>query len=219
MPTYDVKEAAGYLRVPPSTLRWWFFGQPARREQRGYAPIFLGADPESGLISFFNLVEAHVLSSLKIEYTSMRTNSVRRALDHVRQNSPEKLHPLVTERFLTDGKDLFMDILAEDKTIPSGETVNVSLGGQRPLDIMNEYLQLVDYEAGFALKLFPKAGDRVIVLNPKISAGRPIVVGTGYLASIIRQRALAGETPEELARDYDLTQIEIEKAIKFTQAA
>src|SRR3954466_5653664 len=113
VPTYAISEASGYLSVPASTLRWWFFGRPERKSSKGYDPIFQGADQDAGLLSFFNLVEAHILSSLRIDYTAMRTSSVRRALESVRRKSPEKTHPLVTESFYTDGKALFQKELAD----------------------------------------------------------------------------------------------------------
>lgn len=218
VPTYAISEASGYLSVPASTLRWWFCGQSERRNRKGYEPIFQGADQDAGLLSFFNLVEAHILSSLQIEYTAMRTNSVRRALDSVRRKSPEKAHPLVTENFYTDGKALFQKEL-ENQDAKDALIVNATLGGQTVLSVMDESLKLINYESGFAFKLFPKRGNRVIVLNPRVSAGRPTVSGAGVLASIIRQRAYAGEPEEDLARDYSLTLREIQEAIKFSDAA
>jgi len=80
-------------------------------------------------------------------------------------------------------------------------------------------LKLIDYDKGLASKLFPVAGEKIIVLNPRISAGRPVITGTGVLASIIHQRLSAGERAEDLARDYEVTQVEIEKANEFIKEA
>lgn len=199
-----------YLQIAASTLRWWFFGRRQTGKQKGYDPIF-HADLNSGLLSFYNLVEAHILSSLKVDYVQ---NNVRRALEYVKKQSPEKVHPLVTERFHTDGKDLFLRIVNED-TGAQSLTINATIGGQGHM--LDQYLALIDYDKGFAAKLFPMYGGRVIVLNPSVSAGRPIIAGTGVLATIVRQRANAGESIEDLARDYKTSRSEIEKAIHFVE--
>jgi hypothetical protein len=66
IPAYRVTDAASYLGIPVTTLRAWGRGMNYRQKDgtKGYfRPVFSLPDPERSLLSYFNLVEAFVLSS------------------------------------------------------------------------------------------------------------------------------------------------------------
>ena len=54
----------------------------------------------------------------------------------------------------------------------------------------------------------------MVVINPAISAGRPVIVGTGLATQIIAERYKAGESVSDLANDYERPDEEIEEAIR-----
>jgi uncharacterized protein (DUF433 family) len=56
----------------------------------------------------------------------------------------------------------------------------------------------------------PKVG----VIDPHISYGRPILVGTGIPTAVVAERYKAGESVDELAEDYGRSRNEIEEAIR-----
>ena len=60
---------------------------------------------------------------------------------------------------------------------------------------------------------------KVIVIDPAISSGTPVVYRTGIMAKILAGRFRAGEGIEELARDYGLQNSEIEEVIRYALAA
>ena len=66
-PAYPVTEAANYLRIPESTLRWWVTGRYYRIQTgvRTVKPVIELPDSDALLLSFMNLVEAHVLDSIR----------------------------------------------------------------------------------------------------------------------------------------------------------
>ena len=72
MPAYGILEAAHYLRLPSSTLRDWVKGRsyPTEKGQRFSAPLIPLRRPQGDplALSFFNLVEAHVLGALRREH-------------------------------------------------------------------------------------------------------------------------------------------------------
>jgi uncharacterized protein (DUF433 family) len=55
---------------------------------------------------------------------------------------------------------------------------------------------------------------KVIVIDPRISFGRPVLTGTGIRTAIVAERYKAGESIEELAKDYSREHLEIEEAIR-----
>ena len=54
----------------------------------------------------------------------------------------------------------------------------------------------------------------LVVIDPTLSAGRPVITGTGLATEVIAERYKAGETVAELAKDYDRKEAEIEEAIR-----
>ena len=60
---------------------------------------------------------------------------------------------------------------------------------------------------------------RPIVIDPRISFGRPVVLRKGISTSTIAERVDAGESVKEIAADYDLEPSEIEQAVVYERAA
>ncbi len=154
--------------------------------------------------------------------------SIRRAIDYVRKTYPST-HPLLSEGFLTDGKDLFIKKI--ERSTGLEQTINVSSWGQLGLGlILDFYLRRIERdENGWPIKLFPIRmnwpGDiksdppRVVVIDPAVSSGRPVVNGTGVMAEVIVGRFNTGEGIESIADDYGLRVSQIEEVIRYAPAA
>jgi uncharacterized protein (DUF433 family) len=154
--------------------------------------------------------------------------AIRRAIEYVRNVYPSP-HPLLSENFLTDGKDLFVKKI--ERVVGDEQTINVSRWGQLGFGpILDFYLQRIERdEKGWPIKLFPVrmnwSGDiafdppRVVVIDPAISSGRPVVTGTGVMAEIIIGRFYSGEGSEIIADDYGLQVSQIEEVIRYATAA
>jgi len=73
---------------------------------------------------------------------------------------------------------------------------------------------------GFAVRLYPFTSTRhtdepkLVVIDPHISFGRPVLVGTGIATAVIAERYKAGESVDELMDDYGRGRLEIEEAIR-----
>ena len=69
-PAYPLTEAARYLKVPAATLRSWVIGRPYPRGEgvAHFQPLIRPSSARPPLLSFWNLVEAHVLRSLRTEH-------------------------------------------------------------------------------------------------------------------------------------------------------
>ncbi len=121
LPAYGIGEAAHYLRIPPTTLWTWVRGRtyPTARGEQYFKPVIDLVDESRGLLSFVNLIEAHVLGAIRQAGVGFR--NIRRGLDYLDQQFPS-LHPLADKDFQTDGIDLFFQHLEE--------LVNISHGGQ-----------------------------------------------------------------------------------------
>jgi hypothetical protein len=60
---YTLAEAARYTRLPAATLRAWVLGRqyPTSEDGGQFPPLIRPPSPQSPLLSFSNLIEAHVL--------------------------------------------------------------------------------------------------------------------------------------------------------------
>lgn len=217
-PAYAVGEAAGYLRLPLSTLRAWMLGQ---RYQVGGTPKFFKpvieiADRKGRLFSFINLVEAFVLAGIRRKH-EIPLPKVRNAVDYLRRtfNTPR---PLAEERFQTDGVDLFVDKV--------GALIGATQEGQLQMrEIIRDRLKYVHRDPkGVPEKivLFParsRSAKGDVVIDPRLSFGRPVLDGLGVRTAILYERFMAGEDVPDLARDYDAPPEAIENAIRCERRA
>jgi uncharacterized protein (DUF433 family) len=214
MPAYSIPEAAHYLRIPPSTLRAWVVGQPYATEggRRFFRPVITPADRELRLLSFVNLVEGHVLDAIRREH-EISLQRVRKALAYLAREFGSS-HPLADQRFETDGVDLFIRVY--------GEPLNVSRAGQFAIrEVVEGYLRRIERdEGGLAARLYPftrkRTADepRLIVIDPRVGFGRPVLTGSGIATAVIAERYKAGESIDELAEDYGRQRLDIEEAIR-----
>jgi uncharacterized protein (DUF433 family) len=227
VPRYGIEEAARCLGMSRATLSSWVNGRkyPTASGERFFKPLIELAAP--GLLSFYNLVEAHILLSTRKKH-KVELPAIRRAIDYVGRTYPSA-HPLLTENFLTDGKDLFVKKIQGNGR--REETVNVSSWGQLGLGpILDFYLRRIDRDQnGWPVRLYPIRmswpGDmqgeppKVVVIDPAVSSGRPVVNGTGVMAEIILGRFNTGEGIERIAEDYGLEIPQVEEVIRYAPAA
>jgi len=213
-PAYTVSEAAHYLQIPPATLRSWTLGRPypVHEGRRFFEPVIVVASRLPAMLSFVNLVEAHVLDAIRREY-KVSLPAVRSAIAYLRSEVGSR-HPLAEQKFETDGAELFIRKL--------GELITVSKGGQKAMpEILNAYLKRIEWDVqGLATKLYPFTRQRklvqpkIIMIDARVSFGRPVLTGTGIRTELIAERYKAGESMDELARDYGRGRAEIEEAVR-----
>lgn len=213
-PTYQLSEAAHYLRIPKATLRSWLVGAhyPTSAGRRQFKPLISIADREHLLLSFVNLVEAHVLGAIRTQH-GVSLQKVRKALNYLDRELPSP-HPLAVRDFETNGADLFVNSYTK--------LVNLTQQGQLAMrEMLQQFLRRIERdEKGLAISLYPftrlhvSENVRAIVINPTIQFGRPVIAGTGIPTAIVAERYKAGESVAELAKDYGRTPVEVEVAIR-----
>lgn len=215
LPAYPVSKAAHYLYVPMATLRSWVVGRmyPISGGNRHFEPLITVPEGKPLLLSFTNLVEAHVLSAIRKH--GVRLPNIRSAVEHLQKHYGID-HPLADARFKTDGLHLFIEAL--------GQLVNVSMQGQLAMrEVMEAHLQRVEHDPkGLAARLFPftRYGatevdqPRTVMIDPRIAFGRPVLVGTGIPTAVLADRYKAGDSIQDLAADYECDRELIEEAIR-----
>jgi uncharacterized protein (DUF433 family) len=214
MPAYSLAEAAHYLRIPLATLRSWVRGRhyPIEGGKRFFKPVIELPDPNLPSLSFVNLVEAHVLDAIRREH-DIPLPKVRIALNYVKHHLGVP-HPLAEQRFESDGVSLLVSRF--------GQLIAVSDAGQLAMkEMLAAHLRRVERDTtGMAIQLFPFTRKRqpdepkIIVIDPSVSFGRPTIIGTGVATVIVAERYKAGESVDELAKDYGCERRDIEEAVR-----
>jgi uncharacterized protein (DUF433 family) len=205
---YGMAEVAVYLKVPYQTLRYWLTGFGQR------PPVVVPLESEPVRLSFLNLLECHVLAGMRKQY-DLKLPKIRTALMKVIGDYRER-HPLVSEVFFTDRRDLFIEKL--------GKTINVSGHGQMRLCFDTMYLERVKVESNRIFRFFPfvvQAGasePKTIEINPMVGFGKPVLAGTGISTAIIAARFNARESVADLAEEYGCTANQIEEALRWERA-
>src|SRR4051812_4036299 len=87
VPAYTLAEAARYVRLPVATLRSWVLGRqyPTAEGHTNFPPLIRPASSRPPWLSFSNLIEAHVLRSLRSDH-GVPVKELRRALSYAEKS-------------------------------------------------------------------------------------------------------------------------------------
>jgi uncharacterized protein (DUF433 family) len=220
IPAYPISDVAWYLRLPESTLRSWTLGQsyPTSHGRRRSQPLIQIASLAERIMSFEDLIEAHVLSSLRRRH-AIPLSTIRKAVARIRRENPNSEHPLADFDFATNGVELFLEEV--------DRITNLSQDWQLVLrETIEGHLKRIDRAPqGFAVRLYPFTRPeappdtpRKVMIDPRIAFGRPVITGTGVKTATVFERFSAGDSPEDLADDYDRQPEEIWEAIRWESA-
>jgi uncharacterized protein (DUF433 family) len=218
-PRYTVGQAAQYVRISPSTLRAWVQGRSypvSGGESRYSQPLIARPVPDDPRLSFHNLVEAHVLRSLRTRH-QVPMSAVRTALEYA-ENAFAIKRLLLRDELRAAAGTVFLERL--------DELIDLGRSGQLAIrHLLQEHLRRIDRDIdGLPHRLYPVTsrgldGPKVVVIDPRISFGRPYIAGKGVRTSTIVERLDAGEPRDVVARDYNLESFEIDEALLYERAA
>lgn len=229
IPLYGLAETSRYLKINTNTLSSWVRGRNYKLDggtKKWWSPVIRLPDSEKPFLSFYNLVEVHVLSGIR-RIHNVQFYKVRSALNYLEKEFPSN-NPLAKRDFWTDKFDLFIK--------ESGDLICASRYGQQVIqEAVEQYLYRIDRDLdSFPFRLYPFSSEikfkmkdskhsprdleiqpKNIVIDPLISFGRPTLAGTGISTNVIAGRFRAGENVKNLAKDYDIEETQIQEALSY----
>ncbi len=212
-PTYTAAEAARYTGTSAATVARWRAGYTYRTQRgpRRSSPV-TGGEPR-GLLTFSELLEVAVVVAARDAGLSMK--AIRRGVNTARDLYGVE-RPLSLMRFKHDGQSLFsQDALLVQRAGQRSGFVNLSRSGQVAWEHIDDVLKDIDYESDVALRWWPAGRDQLVVIDPRVSFGRPYVVRRGVSTDAVAGRFRAKEPLASIAEDLDLTTEEVEAALRF----
>ena len=232
IPLYGFAETSRILKINSQTLVSWVRGRNYRLEDgtvKFWSPVIKLPDSEKPLLSFYNLVEVHVLSGIRRIY-NVQFRKVRDTLEYLEKQFDVGDHPLATQDFWTDTFDLFIKS-------PVGNYICTSRHGQQVIkEVVDQYLHRIERDDLdlTPFRLYPfiseikidtenskrslqdlESQPKNIVIDPLVSFGRPTLAGTGIPTNVIAGRFSAGEKVDTLAKDYGIEETQIQEALNY----
>lgn len=200
-------------------MRTWTLGRayPTTKGQTRFPPLIKLASTRPALLSFWNIIEAHVLRALRTDH-GVSIKAVRQAVSFAqRELQIDRL--LLRQELCSEAGHLFLERY--------GELINLSASGQLAMrHVLEAHLARVNWDgARFPVRLHPfvapeiPSADMPIAIDPTIAFGRPVLLAHGISTAAIVDRIDAGERPDDIARDYGMTPAEVEQAVLYERAA
>ena len=166
-------------------------------------------------LSFFELMELRVVKALVDHEISLQ--HIRGAAKIAAERFATR-HPFASQRVFTDGRDIFSSV-TEDVHAPNvvrwraAEIDQVVAG-----PIFDQFLREIEFDSAtsLALRWWPKGREVPIVLDPAISFGAPIIVGTRLRTSTVARLARVGSV-RDAAIAYEIDVAQANAAVAFEQ--
>ncbi len=205
---FTLREAAGHLDVPKSTIHAWT--RPATGE-----PL-ITVFPRRGAqatVPFIGFAEAYVLAAFR--RAGVPLQRIRPAVDALAQNIGLE-HALASKRLYTDGAEVLYDYAAERHEDDLLELVVVRTGQHQFSELVRDYLKRITYASdGWASRVrLPSYQRAEVVVDPRVAFGLPLVVRGGARVEDLVDRFVAGDTLADIAFDFDVPPEEVEDVIR-----
>jgi uncharacterized protein (DUF433 family) len=205
---YSYTDVDRLVGLPSGTARRWLEGY--QRVGRFYAPVLRPEPTGSDAVTWGEMVEARLLAEFRRDVPVQR---MRPAIVELRKEFGA--YPLAHARpFLDiDGREL-VRLVQDQVGLDRALQLVVVRNGQLVLaDVAERFHSVVEYDQGVAGRLRPQLRTPHVVMDPRRAFGQPAVrnVRTDSLAEDYR----AGAGRDELADLYDLTEEQVDAAIRF----
>ncbi len=196
-PMYSFKDAARYAGVSVGTVRNWLAD-------------FLDQGQNGPMVSFVQMIEIAVAARFR-KSQGVKLAVVRQAYERAQERSGLR-YPFADKKLEAIGGHIVEVIRGE--SYPSMDTP-----GLQTLPVLVEELTVqFEYQDRLAARWYPRGRAAPIVLDPRISAGRPVVDGRGITIDALVWRWKRGGDPIEfIARDFDLQPDVVERALQYAE--
>lgn len=207
---YSIAQASRYTGLKPATVGRWAFGY------RNYSSI---VDPdlprigEDKAISFLTLVE--LLLMRRFQESGIPADKVRAAAGKLAAQQGI-IHPFAFEhlgRYLQhDNRDFFGRNDPDDDWVKwTGKNTDQAAWDA----VLAPFLHEVEFEGEYVRRWFPPETARLVVLDPSIRFGEPVISGTRIPTANLLDQIQGGDSVEFVAECYGLSVEQVQAAEGF----
>lgn len=212
---YTPAEAERLLDIPARKIVRWLRGHEIKG-QRKYEPLWtpeVDLDDGKVFLGFRDLMEVRVAAAFIGAGISARR--VRSAIVEARTMIGQD-HPLSTNRFRTDGREIFLHIIETDEDGEQRERLlNLFRRQYEFKGIIDPILKTVDFaEDGTPSAWWPAGRRHPIVVDPARAFGAPIDTASSVPTAILA-RAAEQMGVLSAARAYEVSETSVRHALDF----
>lgn len=212
---YSIPEAARISRVPASYIRRWLWGYkyPVKGQLHRAGPLWAPQLPEVDdvrALTFKDLIEIQFVYRFRQQGISLQT--IRKTIG-LATELLDRTFPLSSVRFKTDGKKVFAQVIEDPAE--RGYVFDLRTG-QYLLDYVLDYLyDALEYsEFDELIRWWPLGKDRRVMVDPKRSFGRPIVL-EGVQTNILANSFRAQGDIKAVAGWFEVSESSVSDALEF----
>ena len=215
---YTVPEASRLTRVASPRIRRWLRGYKffSGEHEHVSPPVWRGQlEPVNGALAlgFLDLMEIRVVNAFLRSGVSWKTlrDAERRGAELFHSS-----HPFCTQRFETDGRNVFVDIGAK-----SDEPIILEIIKSQAVfdEITHPFFKDLQFSKGDMLESWwPLGEDRSVVVDPRRAFGKPIIADRGVPTATLSCAVKASNSIDEIVFWYDVTKNSVVDAVEFEES-
>jgi len=209
---YSVSEASSLTGISPQSIRRWLYGYDSVSNH--YEPLWqpqtLGCESEG--LGFHDLLEIRFVDTFR-EY-GVSLQAIRMASLSAKELF-ESPYPFTCRNFRTDGHSIFAKVYEA-----TGEEKLIELTKKQYVmrEVISPSLYAgIEFQEDIAVKWYPIARKKSVVLNPKISFGKPVIEEFGVPTSALYEAFRVEEDKKFVARIYGVSVGAVSDAIEFEE--
>ena len=208
---FTLAEVARYTKLHRSRVDSWFRG---RSDGRGAGPLLAGdyvSKHGRFLASFLDMIDVLVAGQFRDFGVSMQ--AVRQAYSAL-QRQLETVHPFCRRGLYTDGQKVIIEVV----DALGNPKLREAVSGQRLFAQIKSHLAGVTYDESTELaKAWSIA--RGVVIDPRLSMGRPVVRSAGITTYVLANAYFANERNSELVANlFEVPKTQVQDAVRFERA-
>jgi len=140
---------------------------------------------------------------------------IHKAREKAAERFPEVSHPFCTNRFVTDGREIFVELQHETSEPGLLEIVqNQKVFGE----IVRPFLKEFDFGEGNILeRWWPLGKDRLVAIDPRRNFSQPTIFKDGVPTKILATSLNANGSVEEVAEWFEVSPQSVADAAEFEQ--
>lgn len=207
---YTVPEASRLTRVSTGRIRRWLRGYHYMSRGKAYAtpPVWKGqleAIDGKLALTFLDLIEVRFVDVFLNRGFSWAT--LRKARAHAAELF-KTTHPFSTQRFLTDGRSIFVEL----------QPALIDIVRKQPVfeGIVGPFISQLEYDDNDQARRWRPMKERQVVLDPKRSFGQPIVMERGVPTNILATAAQSSPV-DQVIEWFQVKKSEVQDAVAFEQ--
>ena len=210
---YSFAEAAHLAGVSTTTVKNWLFGYTV--DGREVPPLF--ASTHRDMVSFLQMIEIMVAGRFRKSGNRVSFKKVRVAHATAQQTWGVE-HPFAHMTLEALGGHI-VHFLKGSGGVNSFPALDAPGQWTLPGLLRGETVEQIEYHDELAARWFPAGKSVPIVVDPRLSAGLPVIKGRGVTVQAIHKRFKSGLRIDFIARDFQMDPLLVETALQYAEQA